>query len=225
MIMRKLHHLALSPFCRKVRLVLAEKKLEVELIDEPVWEQNLDFIRFSPSGKVPLLKEGGAALTESTPICEYLDELYPIPKLIPADQKLRFETRRVTCWFDDKFYNEVTKKLLNERVYKKIFKIGQPDSSSIKEGLKKIKFHFDYLEWLLENRNWLAGEKMSLADFSAAGHISALDYIGDIDWQSKPIIKEWYAKIKSRPAFRNAGLLTDLVPGFVPTSHYSDLDF
>ena len=46
--MRKLHHLALSPFCRKVRLVLAEKKLEVELIDEPVWEKNLDFIRFSP---------------------------------------------------------------------------------------------------------------------------------------------------------------------------------
>ena len=67
--------------------------------------------------------------------------------------------------------------------------------------------------------------KMSLADFSAAGHISALDYVGDIDWQSKPIIKEWYAKIKSRPAFRNAGLLTDLVPGFVPAGHYSDLDF
>ena len=115
--------------------------------------------------------------------------------------------------------------MYNKLVYKKIFKIGQPDSGAIKEGLKKIKFHFDYLEWLLEKRNWLAGEKMSLADFSAAGHISSLDYIGDIDWQSKPTIKEWYAKIKSRPAFRNAGLLADLVPGFVPTSHYSDLDF
>ena len=223
--MRKLHHLALSPFCRKVRLVLAEKKLEVELIDEPIWEKNLDFIRFSPSGKVPLLKEGLTVFTESTPICEYLDESYPIPKLIPADKKLRFEARRITSWFDDKFYNEVTKNLLNERVYKKIFKIGHPDSSAIKEGLRKIKFHFDYLEWLLEKRNWLAGEKMSLADFSAVGHISALDYVGDIDWQAKPIIKEWYAKIKSRPAFRNAGLLTDLVPGFTPTSHYSDLDF
>jgi len=223
--MRKLHHLALSPFCRKVRLVLAEKKLEVELIDEPVWEKNLDFLRFSPSGKVPLLKEGSAVFTESTPICEYLDESYPIPKLIPTDQKLRFETRRLTSWFDDKFYNEVTKNLINERVYKKIFKIGQPDSAAIKEGLRNIKFHFDYLEWLLEKRNWLAGEKMSLADFSAAGHISALDYVGDIDWRSKPVIKEWYAKIKSRPAFRNAGLLSDFVPGFVPTSHYSDLDF
>ena len=103
--MRKLHHLALSPFCRKVRLVLAEKKLEVELIDEPIWERNLDFIRLSPSGKVPLLKEGSTVFAESTPICEYLDESYPIPKLIPADQKLRFETRSMTSWFDHKFYN------------------------------------------------------------------------------------------------------------------------
>ena len=64
---------------------------------------------------------------------------------------------------------------------------------------------------------------MSLADFSAAGHISALDYVGDIDWQSKPIIKEWYAKIKSRPAFRN--ILSDQVSGFPPPRHYNDLDF
>ena len=63
--MRKLHHLALSPFCRKVRLVLAEKKLEVELIDEPVWEKRLDFIRFSPSGKVPLFKEGANVLRKA----------------------------------------------------------------------------------------------------------------------------------------------------------------
>lgn len=223
--MRKLYHLTLSPFCRKVRLVLAEKKLEVELIDEPVWEQRLDFIRFSPSGKVPLLKEGSNVFTESTPICEYLDESYPIPKLIPADQKLRYEARRLTCWFDDIFYHEVTINLLNERVYKKIFKTGHPDSNAIKIGLKKIKFHFDYLEWLLEKRNWLAGEKMTLADFSAVAHISSLDYIGDINWDLKPVVKEWYAKIKSRPAFRTAGILGDHVPGFVPAKHYSDLDF
>jgi glutathione S-transferase len=172
-----------------------------------------------------LFKEGSSVFTESTPICEYLDECNPIPKLIPTDQKLRYETRRLTCWFDDKFYQEVTKNLLNERVYKKIFKTGHPDSNAIKDGLKKIKFHFDYLEWLLEKRNWLAGEKMTLADFSAVAHISSLDYIGDINWELKPIVKEWYAKIKSRPAFRTAGLLNDLVPGFVPASHYSDLDF
>ena len=85
--MRKLHHLALSPFCRKVRLVLAEKKLEVELIEEPVWEKRLDFLRLSPSGKVPLLKDGNDVFSESTAISEFLDETHPIPKLVPADQK------------------------------------------------------------------------------------------------------------------------------------------
>ena len=81
------------------------------------------------------------------------------------------------------------------------------------------------MEWILEKKNWLAGEKMSLADFSAVSHISSLDYIGDVDWELKPIIKDWYAKIKSRPAYRTAGLLRDMVPGFAPASHYSDLDF
>ena len=223
--MRKLHHLTLSPFCRKVRLVLAEKKLEVELIEEPVWEKRLDFLRLSPSGKVPLLKEGKEVLSESTAISELLDETYPIPKLIPADQKLRFESRRLNNWFDDKFHNEVTKNLLYERVYKKIFKTGHPDSNLIKDGLKKIRFHLEYMEWLLERRNWLAGEKMTLADFTAAAQLSSLDYIGDINWERTGIIKDWYAKIKSRPAFRNSGILYDLVPGFTPTKHYSDLDF
>ena len=223
--MRKLHHLTLSPFCRKVRLVLAEKKLEIELIEEPVWEKRLDFLRLSPSGKVPLLKEGKEVFSESTAISEYLDEKHPIPKLMPIDQKQRFEARRLNNWFDDKFHSEVTKNLLYERVYKKIFKIGHPDSTLIKAGLKNIRFHFDYMEWLLEKRNWLAGEKMSLADFTAAAQISSLDYIGDINWERSGIIKDWYAKIKSRPAFRTSGILTDLVPGFTPPKHYIDLDF
>ena len=120
--MRKLHHLALSPFCRKVRLVLAEKKLEVELIDEPVWEKRLDFIRFSPSGKVPLLKEGANVFTESTPICEYLDESHPIPKLIPADKKLRFETRRVTLGSMINFIMKLQKTYLMRECTKRFLK-------------------------------------------------------------------------------------------------------
>ena len=90
---------------------------------------------------------------------------HPTPKLIPVDQKLRFEARRLNNWFDDKFHNEVTKNLLYERIYKKIFNTGHPDSSLIKEGLKKIRFHFDYMEWLLERRNWLAGEKNDIGRF------------------------------------------------------------
>ncbi len=64
---------------------------------------------------------------------------------------------------------------------------------------------------------------MTLADFAAAAHLSALDYISDVDWNRSAVVKDWYAKIKSRPAFRN--ILADQVPGFLPPPHYADLDF
>ncbi len=77
--------------------------------------------------------------------------------------------------------------------------------------------------WLLEQRRWLAGDRMTIADFSAAAQLSCLDYISDIDWARNEAVHDWYAKIKSRPAFRP--LLSDLVPGFVPPANYADLDF
>ena len=79
------------------------------------------------------------------------------------------------------------------------------------------------MAWLLEHRRWLAGEVMTLADFAAAAHFSTLDYLSDIDWSRSNAVKDWYAKIKSRPAFRN--LLVDQVSGFQPPLHYNDLDF
>ena len=62
-----------------------------------------------------------------------------------------------------------------------------------------------------------------VADFAAAAQLSCLDYIGDVDWSRNTGLHEWYAKIKSRPAFRS--ILADLVPGFTPPQHYADLDF
>ena len=79
------------------------------------------------------------------------------------------------------------------------------------------------MAWLLEHRRWLAGEVMTLADFAAAAHFSTLDYLSDVDWSRSNAVKDWYAKIKSRPAFRN--LLADQVSGFLPPVHYNDLDF
>lgn len=221
--MRCLFHLPLSPFCRKIRLVLGEKKLEVDLLEEPVWEKRLDFVRLNPAEKVPVLKIDNITLAESGAIFEYLEEVYPNPALLPKNARDKAEARRLSAWFDDKFHNEVTSKLLYQRVNKKLSKMGHPDSMIIKSGISKLKFHIDYLDWLLEDRRWFAGDQMTIADFSGAAHLSALDYIGDIDWSRSEAIKNWYAKIKSRPAFRS--LLTDYLPGFVPPVHYSDLDF
>ena len=221
--MLRLYHVPLSPFCRKVRLVLAEKKMDVELIEERYWEQSTEFLRRNPAGKVPILRHEGALLTESTPICEYIEELNPEPSLIPKDAKARYEMRRLVSWFDDKFHHEVTSNLLYERVNKKVSGQGFPDSKNIKEGARKIKYHWDYMAWLLEHRRWLAGDTMTLADFAAAAHLSSLDYISDVDWNRSSVVKDWYAKIKSRPAFRN--ILSDQVSGFPPPRHYNDLDF
>ncbi len=221
--MIRLYHFPLSPFCRKVRLTLKEKRLEAELIEERYWEQSPDFLRRNPAGKVPVLRMDTRVLTESQAICEFLDETNATPPLMPRDAEGRYEVRRLCAWFDDKFHEEVTSKLLYERVNKKIMGLGYPDSKNVKAGATRIKYHLDYMGWLLDQRRWLAGDAMTLADFTAAAHLSCLDYISDVDWNRNATVKDWYAKIKSRPSFRT--LLQDQIPGFPPPAHYADLDF
>ncbi len=221
--MIQLYHFALSPFCRKVRLVMGEKKLDVELIEERYWEGSRDFIRRNPAGKVPIMVHTQRVFTESQAICEFLDETYKAPPLIPDNAFARAEVRRLVGWFDDKFHHEVTANLLYERVNKKLMRGGYPDGKRVKEGAKHIKFHLDYMGWLLDQRRWLAGPDLSLADFTAAAHLSCLDYISDVDWERNAQVKNWYATIKSRPAFRS--ILSDQVPGFLPGPQYADLDF
>ena len=194
--MNRLFHVPLSPFCRKVRLVLAEKKIEVELVEERYWEQDPDFMRRNPAGKVPVLRMDGRMMSESQAICEYLEETVPSPALLPGSAAARYEVRRLVAWFDDKFHHDVTSKLLYERVNKKIMAQGYPDSKNVKSGASKIKYHLDYMAWLLDQRRWLAGDVMTLADFAAAAHLSCLDYISDVDWHRHEVVKDWYAKAR-----------------------------
>jgi len=203
--------------------VLAEKKIEVELIEERYWEKRKDFLLMSPGGFVPVLKADGLVLCESAAICEYLEEKHATPALMPKNPAERAEVRRLNGWFDDKFHREVTANLLYERVNKKLTQSGYPDSANVKAGARNIKFHIDYMGELLEQRRWLAGDSLTLADFTAAAHFSCLDYIRDIDWNRNASVKAWYATIKSRPAFRS--LLADYIPGFPQPPHYADLDF
>jgi len=221
--MNRLYHYPLSPFSRKVRLSLAEKRIEVELVEERFWEKDADFLRRNPAGKVPVLKMGDRVMADSTAICEYLEEKHPAPSLLPTDPEGRYEVRRLVAWFDDKFNEEVTTKLMGERVFRKVMGTGYPDSTNVKAGSKAVKYHLDYMAWLLDQRRWLAGNEMSLADFAAAAHLSCLDYVSDVDWNRSEIVKDWYAKIKSRPAFRS--ILADQISGFPQPGHYADLDF
>ena len=222
--MRQLHHFWLSPFSRKVRLVLAEKKLEFELKAEPVWERRDAFLSLNPAGEVPVLEEeDGTVLCDSTVICEYLDEVYADTPLLGADAKERAEIRRLVAWFDGKFNREVTEHLLGEKLLKRFFSTGTPDTKILRAGRTNAAYHLDYIGWLFERRDWLAGEHLTMADIAAAAQISVIDYMGDINWSKHPRARDWYMRIKSRPAMRD--ILADRQASFPPSPHYADLDF
>ncbi|GBR03984.1 glutathione S-transferase [Acetobacter oeni] len=224
MSMRILHHFPLSPYCRKVRLALGEKRLPYEPLTERVWEQRPEFARLNPAREVPVLVEdNGLTIPDSNVICEYLEEAYADPCLLGRTLAERVEVRRLEAWFDHKFARDVTSNILGEKVFKRLSGRGNPDGNALRAGYANIRPHLDYIGQLAEARTWLAGGFLSLADFAAAAHISCLDFLGEIDWSKSPGARDWYARIKSRPCFR--ALLNDRVPGINPPSYYGNLDF
>ncbi len=221
--MRTLFHLWLHPFSRKVRIVLAEKKLDFELQIEKVWERRTEFLAMNPAGDVPVLVEpDGTTLANSQVICEYLEEVYDTIDLLGKDPVQRAETRRLVSWFDMKFNREVTENLVGEKLMKKFLKLGEPHGPSIRAGHANIHYHLDYIGFLTEKRKWLAGDKFSLADIAAAAHLSAVDYVGDVPWEEHEAAHEWYVKVKARPSFKP--LLEDRIPGHAPAETYESVD-
>lgn len=222
--MRVLYHFPLSPFSRKVRLVLAEKKLEFTLQEERPWERRPAFLALNPAGEVPVLVEAdGEVLADSQAIVEYLEEIAPDPPLLGGEVRERAEIRRLVNWFDRKFCHEVTDNLIGEKVMSRLVHKTGPDSRAIRAGHANIGVHLDYIGFLIEQRRWLAGDRLSLADFTAAAHLSCVDYLGDVPWEDYEEAKNWYARVKSRPSFRP--LLADVIPGMPPAKVYADLDF
>jgi len=222
--MRLLYHLWLSPFARKIRVVLKEKNLDFTMKVEKTWERRPEFLALNPAGDVPVLIEpDGTVLADVNAIAEFLDEVYRDKLLIGINALDRAEVRRLTQWFDGKLNREVTEPLVGEKMMKRFLGLGEPNSGAIRAGKANLGYHLDYITFLVERRRWLAGDHFSLADISAAAHLSALDYLGDVPWDAHEPAKEWYARIKSRPSFRP--LLADHIPGAPPPKHYADLDF
>ncbi len=222
--MRVLYHLPLSPFARKVRLVLAERRLPFELRVEKVWDRRPEYLELNAACTVPtLVEDNGLVIPDSAVICEYLEEAYPDMTLLGLNMPERVETRRLVKWFDEKFFAEVTRNLVWEKNMKQALHLGAPEAGALRAGYANLKQHLLYIGWLAEHRRWLAGENLSLADFAAAAQLSSLDFIGDVDWTVSPAAKDWYARMKSRPAFR--AVLADRINGQAPPPHYADLDF
>jgi len=224
---RTLYHFPLDPASRQARLALGEKRLPFVDVVVRYWEQPEDVEALNPSGVLPVLVEvengRRTVVCELRAILEHLEEQYPHPPLLGPEAADRAEARRFMQWFDTKFTYEVNALLLHEKLEKRLTKMGAPDLSNMRLGRDALKVHLTYLERLLAVRDYLAGRRLSYADFAAAANISVIDYFGDLPWRDVPAVKTWYMKVKSRPAFRP--LLADRWPGLAPAGHYDDLDF
>ncbi|MBS7544516.1 glutathione S-transferase family protein [Ancylobacter oerskovii] len=228
----QLYHHPFCQFSRMIRLALGEMGMDPELIEERVWERRPGFLMLDPAGQTPVLVEAdGLVVPGGTVAAEYLDETYGHAmgdrRLLPTGREERVEVRRLMAWFNEKFYFEVSEPLVREKVYKRFMPReaggGPPDMPAIRAARANIRYHLHYIGWLLKTRNWLAGDRLSYADLAAAAHISCVDYLGDVPWNEDETAKIWYARIKSRPAFRPLLALT--MAGMPPAACYADLDF
>jgi glutathione S-transferase len=156
-------------------------------------------------------------------ICEYFEETVEKSAMINGTAANRAEIRRLVSWFDNHFYRDVTGPLLYERMEKRVSQRASPDAKMLREAMKAAITHLDYIDYLLDHRNWLAGATMSLADLAAAAQISVTDYLGGIDWKGHEQTARWYRGLKSRPSFRP--LLAERMELVSPPAHYDNVDF
>ncbi|MEJ7137338.1 glutathione S-transferase family protein [Amphibiibacter pelophylacis] len=190
-----------SPFVRKVRVVLAEKKLDCTFVPEDVWNED-KILKINPLGQVPcLVMEGGEAVFDSRVIVEYLDTLSPVGKLIPPSGRERLEVRIFEALCDG--IMEATVKVFLEKNWK-----GRTDAQRspawIERQMGKINAALDMLADRVGERNWCTGQHFSMADVTAG---CALDYLvlrcPDLDWRSRhPSLVRLQEKLSQRPSFQ-----------------------
>jgi glutathione S-transferase len=227
-----LYHYPFCPHSRFVRLVLAEMGVEPKLVEERAWERRREFLLTAAEGATPVLVEEHApALPGAEVIAEFLDETCGPElgdrRLLPDDPAGRAEARRLTIWFNVKFFNESSQWLVREKIYKRFMSRdqggGAPDMQAVRAARANLRYHLRYIGHLIAARNWLAGERLTYADLAAAAHLSCLDYLGDVQWNDNETARVWYARVKSRPSFRP--LLAERLAGTAPSASYADLDF
>ena len=223
---RLLNH-RLDPASRLARLMFAEYGVAVDLEDVKPWARDPHLLELNPAGTVPILvDEGQPHAVGVLAVIHAIEDRYSpaaVAGLFPADPRHRSEMWRLCEWVLMKLNDEVTRYVVEEKILKRDRPGATPDPSILRVAKANLVEHMLYFNWLFATRHWVTGEVMTLADFALAAHLSSLDYLGDVDWETAAEVRQWYARIKSRPAFRT--LLNDRVGGMPPHAGYADLDF
>ncbi|KQM21605.1 glutathione S-transferase family protein [Novosphingobium sp. Leaf2] len=219
-----IYQFPLCPFSRKVRLLMAEKGIAYELQTARPWEDEDRLFAMNPAGRTPVVRETekGIVLADSRAICEYFEETVERNPQISGTAQQRAEIRRLIAMFDENFHNDVSGPLLLERMKKRLVLRQSPDAKALRESMKLAHDYLDYIDYLIDNRPWLAGATMTLADLAAAAQISVADYLGGLDWSSHEQARAWYLVMKSRPSFRP--LLSERMEVIQPPTHYAEVD-
>ena len=232
MLKYNLYHYSFCPFSRKIRFLLDEIKLAYRKIEVKPYEENNEFIKLNPLNEAPVLidNDNGIKIIDSYVIADYLKNMEYRNFIDLKDEffgsnlREQLEINRLQMLFDKNFYNDITKPILYETVYSTFDESKRCYSSGIISKVKaNLNAYVEYMEYLLTKNKWLACEKFSIADISAATELSVIDYFGHINWKRCFKLKEWYNIVKSKRGFND--ILNDRLPGFTPSTNYNRIDF
>jgi glutathione S-transferase len=190
-----------SPYVRKVRIVMAEKKLDYDFVLEDVWAAETSIAQSNPLGKVPcLVMEGGEALFDSRVIVEYLDTLSPVGKLIPAVGRERAEVKTWEALADGVLDAAVLARLEANWAGRKK---SERSAAWIERQLSKINGSLKAMSQGLGEKPFCAGIYLSLADIAVGCALGYLEFrFPDIEWrETYPNLAKLYDKLMTRASF------------------------
>jgi glutathione S-transferase len=197
--MIKLYDFPQSPYCQKVRLVLAEKDLSYEKIFVDLMkneQKSSEFLRLNPYGKVPVLMDDDDAIYDSTIINEYLEDEYPHPPLMPADSGERSRVRMFEDFADSSFTAQGG--LLAAELRKPAEQVDQERVQRYRADLIRV---LEFLDRHLEGREYVAGD-FSMADLAFVPRILQLPSFGvEIPERLKNVLA-WSERLKQRVSVR-----------------------
>lgn len=188
-----------SPYVRKVRIVLAEKKLEYELVLDDVWGEDPQVPAFNPLGKVPcLIMDENGSLFDSRVIVEYLDTLSPVGRLIPPSGRDRTAVKRWEAVADGVMDAAVTARTEDTQRPAKLRSQAFKDRQ-----MGKIAAALDYMDADLGDQAFCVGVNLCLADIAVGSALGYLDFrFPDLDWRAQhDNLKRLYEKLDARPSF------------------------
>lgn len=200
--MLEIHGVNVSAFVRKTRVALAEKGIEYKLIPANPFAPTPEFLQLTPLGKIPVLRDENVTLPDSSCIIAYLERRFPERSVYPADVAQFGRALFYEEYADTRLY-ETLAPVFVQRVLVPMMG-GTPDEAKIQSCVARAPEIFDYLEGEVGDRQWLVGDRFSIADISVASPFINWGYAGErLDTARWPRLIAFLERAHSRPSFRS----------------------